>query len=380
MSHPLNGHFPLTFSPEDILIALYGIIHFIISTVILSNFLFAPRIGIRKKVTTEMPLVSVLIPARNEEGTISRCINSILSQDYPNYTITVCDDNSTDNTAHEVLAFTRAHNHVFLITGKQLPSGWTGKNWACYQLSQQATAPLLLFVDADCFLAPDAISSAVALAQRNNLGLLSVFPTQMMVRFGERLVVPLMEWMLLSFLPLPLVFRSSWLSFTAANGQFMLFNREAYDTIGGHQTVKQHIVEDMALAKAIKKSGYRLMTALGNNAINCRMYSGYTSAINGFLKNFYPGFNMPPYVFIALLVLWLCLFLMPFFLQFFEPAFAFISIIVICQRFMLSLCSKQNPMINCILHPLQMIIMAKIGYSSVINSRRSTLNWKGRKL
>ena len=139
-----------------------------------------------------------------------------------------------------------------------------GKNWACHQLSQKAKGKYLLFIDADVELAPNAISSTAKIMAETKTKMLSVFPTQRIKSFGEWLIVPLMNWLLLAFLPLRQVYASRNNSFIAANGQFILWDRETYFSIGGHQQVANAVVEDMELARKAKQKN-KIITLLGGN-------------------------------------------------------------------------------------------------------------------
>jgi chlorobactene glucosyltransferase len=196
----------------------------------------APELKNISKHSDDQKLVSVLIPARNEEKNIEKCIKGVLSQDYQNKEIIVLDDCSTDKTYQ--IAFAFSDKNIKVITGAPLPQNWLGKNWACNQLAQEANGEYLLFIDADVELKPEVISSAVFELEKSNAALISIFPTQIIKSFGEHFIVPLMNWLLLTFLPLKLVYASSSKSFVAANGQFMLWRKSDYFKLGKHQVVK----------------------------------------------------------------------------------------------------------------------------------------------
>jgi len=257
----------------------------LISTiVVVYNFITAPVVKNNKVQIDESELVSVLIPARNEEMNIGSCLNFILAQDYKNLEVLVLDDQSTDRTSEIIKAFSEKHKNIFYLKGEKLPQNWTGKNWACHQLSQKANGKYLLFIDADVELASNAISSTLKIMSNTKAKMLSVFPTQRIKSFGEWLIVPLMNWLLLSFLPLRQVYSSQNKSFIAANGQFILWDRETYFSIGGHKQVANTVVEDMELARKAKPHD-KIITLLGGNIIFCRMYSSFPNAFKGFTKN-----------------------------------------------------------------------------------------------
>jgi hypothetical protein len=208
--------------------------------------------------------------------------------------------------------------------------------------------------------------------------MLSCFPTQNIDRLGAWVVVPVMNWLLLSFLPLRTMTRFPYKSLTAANGQFILCDRQAYNDIGGHSAVFDQVVEDMEIARLFKKKRYSIMTVLGNEAVNCCMYKGFVESIKGFSKNFYLGFNVSPLVFFGIIVLLMLVFLGPFFLVTVNKNFTFCILLIITGRLLVSLLSKQNPVLNIFLHPLQMIAMFLVGVNSLNWTLRGKTVWKGR--
>ncbi len=326
------------------------------------------------------PLVSVLIPARNEEKILERMLYTVAQQTYRNIEIIVLDDQSEDRTRKIAESVAHIEPRLRVLTGKKLPDGWTGKNWACHQLSQEARGELLLFVDADVKLAPEAISCAVAAMNEKQASMLSIFPTQIMQSFGERLVVPLMNWLLLSFLPLRMVAGSSHPKFVAANGQFILIKRVSYKTIGGHKAVRDNVVEDMEIARSLKRAGDRIMTLLGGELISCRMYTGLENAVNGFTKNFYAGFNTSKTLFTPMLLLLLIVFLGPFVAVIENGLFVYPIILILLNRTFISIVSKQSLFYNTLLHPVQMLLMTIIGFRSIEAYSKGQIVWKGRRL
>jgi len=352
----------------------------LISTlVVVYNFLTAPVVKKSPARIDESELVSVLIPARNEERNIGSCLNFMLAQDYKNLEILVLDDQSTDCTKVIVNSFSEKHKNIFCFDGEPLPQEWRGKNWACYKLSQKATGKYLLFVDADVELAADAISSALKIMLDKKTKMLSVFPTQRIKSFGEWMIVPLMNWLLLSFLPLRQVYASKNKSFIAANGQFMFWERDAYFSIGGHMQVSNAVVEDMELARKAKKQN-KIITLLGGNVIFCRMYSNFWGAFKGFSKNFYPGFNLNPILFIGFVLVLFFLFAASSFFALTDSNYLIIVMLIVLSRILISQISHQNLFLNVFLHPLQMIFMLIIGINSVLSTKLGYISWKERKL
>lgn len=349
--------------------------------VVIYNFFTAPRLKPRKFFMNnfkEMPLVSVLIPARNEANNIGTCLRSVLNQTYTNIEVIVLDDNSLDNTALVARLFASENSRLCLVRGLPLPLGWLGKNWACHQLAGYAHGQMLLFVDADVTLSPSAVSLAVKYILDYKLCMLSVFPTQIMNSFGEYMIVPLMNWMLLSFLPLRQVYSSLNKAFCAANGQFIMMDRQAYETINGHKAVKGEIVEDMKIANNIKSSGLRLMTLLGSDTVMCRMYKSRCEAYDGFSKNFFAGTGLGPVLFRRMLELTVIVFLLPFILSYFYTPFLICSALILLIRMLISVMSGQNIFYNIILHPVQMIYFYLIGIHSIQVKISKKVIWKDR--
>jgi chlorobactene glucosyltransferase len=352
---------------------------FISAIVVVYNFITAPVVKNNKMQIDESKLVSVLVPARNEENNIGSCLNFILAQDYKNLEVLVLDDQSTDRTKEIVNSFSKKHKNIFCFDGEAIPQGWTGKNWACHQLSQKAAGKYLLFIDADVELAADAISSALKIMLDKKTKMLSVFPTQRIKSFGEWLIVPLMNWLLLTFLPLRQVYSSRNKSFIAANGQFILWDRETYFLIGGHRQVANAIVEDMELARKTKQHN-KIITLLGGNTIFCRMYSSFPDAFKGFSKNFYPGFNLSPIIFIGFFLVLFFLFAVSSVFALTNSNYMIVIMLIVLSRILISQISHQNLFLNVILHPFQMMLMLVVGINSVVSNRFGYATWKGRKL
>lgn len=241
------------------------------------------------------PFVSILVPARNEERSIEACARSLCAQSYPNFEVIVLDDHSVDQTG-AILARLQAELPMLrVVSGAALPEGWVGKCWACFQLSKVAKGDVLLFTDADTIHRPDALWRAVCSMERTNADMLSIVPHQILGSFWENVIVPLVHFLIMCFLPMRMIWRSQNGAFSFANGQFILFRRAMYERIGGHEAVKSNIVEDVWLVKAVKRAGGRAMVMNGIDAVECRMYRGLGEAFRGFSKNLFAGlgYNAP---------------------------------------------------------------------------------------
>lgn len=365
---------------EDFLFISFLFLNMIFLLIIIYNYLTAPVINNAVAEVVGKKNLSILIPARNEEKNISNCLDSILSQSYKNFKITVLDDKSDDNTSSIVSEYGAKDNRIKLKKGKELPEGWLGKNWACFQLAKKSEGDLLLFLDADVRLNNNAIANSINLFEEKKLNMLSVFPSQQITGIGAHLVIPLMNWLLLTFLPLKKVYTSKRNSLVAANGQFIMIDLHTYLTIGGHSSVKNQVVEDMELARRVKKNGLRMLTALGNDSIICEMYSSFNDSINGFSKNFYKGFNISSFAFLFMLFIMMIVFFIPAFLIIMNINFLLIVSVILIGRVFISIMSKQKIILNTVLHFIQMLVLIFVGVKSVFGTVTGNIEWKGRKI
>ena len=247
----------------------------------------------------EGPLISVCVPARNEERNIRACVDSLLAQDYPNLEIIVLDDRSTDRTP-DILrelflesgsSLSKRHGQsptLQIITGSDLPPDWAGKPHALQQASATARGEWLCFVDTDTFLAPNTLSACYAKAIETQADMFTIMTFQVLGSFWEKVVMPLvMTALSVGFSPRKV--NDPHRRDAIANGQFILIRRLVYDAIGGHESVKDQIVEDKALAQQVKWNGYRLIVADGQRVARTRMYTSLAEMWEGWTKNIYLG-------------------------------------------------------------------------------------------
>jgi chlorobactene glucosyltransferase len=239
------------------------------------------------------PLISICIPARNEENNIRNCVESALGQDYPNIEVIVLDDRSTDSTLTQLAGIASRDSRLLPIHGTELPAGWAGKPHALFQASAAAHGEWLCFVDADTFLAPNAISACYAKALETHADMFTTINEQVVGTFWEKVVMPLvMTALSVGFSPRKVNNPNS--RDAIANGQFIMIRRAVYDAIGGHKKVKDQIVEDKAISEQVKWNGYRLVVADGVKVIRTRMYTDLPSMWEGWTKNIYLGLRDHP--------------------------------------------------------------------------------------
>jgi chlorobactene glucosyltransferase len=259
------------------------------------------------------PLISICIPARNEENNIRRCVEAALAQDYPNIEVIVLDDRSTDATLTQLKEIASHDSRLIPISGSDLPEGWAGKPHALFQASAVARGEWLCFVDADTFLNPEAISSCYAKAIETKADLFTVMTRQILGSFWEKVVMPLvMTALSVGFSPRKVNDPSR--RDAIANGQFIMIKRAVYDAIGGHESVKDQITEDKAISERVKWNGHRLVVADGMQVLSTRMYTSLATMWEGWTKNIYLGLRDHPSMLLlgafgALLALIVALFL-----------------------------------------------------------------------
>jgi len=235
------------------------------------------------------PLVSVIVPARNEAREIAGVVGSILASTYTPLEVLVVDDRSSDDTAVIVARLASADARLRLIPGSDLPEGWYGKPWACHQGYRAARGDLLLFTDADTRHGPGLLAHAVGALQSRGADLLTVAPHQRCVTFWERVIMP-QVWLLLSLRYHPAaVNRARRASDVIANGQFVLVRRPAYESVGNHAAVRGEVAEDLALAQRFWTAGKTIHFAFADRLMDTRMYTGLSHIIEGWSKNLYLG-------------------------------------------------------------------------------------------
>jgi chlorobactene glucosyltransferase len=263
------------------------------------------------------PSVSVVVPARNEALNIVACLTSIVASDYPDFEVIVVDDRSEDDTGAlaRSVGLGRAERLV-VVDGEELGEGWLGKPWACVQGARLAAGDLLLFTDADTTHGPELLRKAVAGLQEDGAGLLTLTGRQLMKSFWERLVQPHIFMMMLFRFPdfERTAANHRWRD-AIANGQYLLFTREVYEGIGGHDAVRDEVVEDLALAQHVKRAGFALRIRSAEDDFATRMYRSLSELVAGWSKNIvtgglqsFPRWVRPvvaPVSFVSGVVLWL---------------------------------------------------------------------------
>jgi chlorobactene glucosyltransferase len=254
-----------------------------------------------------LPLVSVIVPARNEAVNISICVASLLNSTYPRYEIIVVDDGSMDGTGDIVrILADHADGRVRLVDGELLPDGWLGKPWACWQGYQHARGELLLFTDADTRHEESLMGHAVGAVHARGADLVSILPRQLMLTFWEWMILPhIFAILSMRYHDLARVNRTRKPRDVIANGQFIMISRDAYEAVGGHAALRGEVVEDQRLAQSVVAAGRRIFVAHGEDLMETRMYRSLRGIVEGWSKNLALGSRQAAPRWVAPAVPWL---------------------------------------------------------------------------
>lgn len=235
----------------------------------------------------QFPLVSIIIPARNEERNIEICIRSALALDYPNLQILVADDRSTDRTAEIIESISNEDPRVRLIRVHELPAGWAGKPHALHTASSHASGEWLLFLDADTMVHAQNLRVALAYAQAEKVDVLSMLSAMRCETFWERAIQPLASIGLMLFFKVPNVNDDRRPKSALASGQYIFMKRTAYDRIGGHVAVRDKLMEDIAIAQLTKRNGLRLRLVSAPELTSTRMYATPSEMLRGWSRIYF---------------------------------------------------------------------------------------------
>ena len=370
----------------------------VINGIAIHNFRHFPRLTQPQKHDTnqavtaqeEQPPISVLIPARNEAAIIGQTVTALLAQHYPRFEVIVLDDHSTDGTAQQVTSAAGGDPRFRLISSAALPDGWSGKNWSCHQLAQVARYDRLLFTDADVQWRPGALTALAAMQATTGADLLTVWPTQLTQSWGERLVVPLMSFAVLAYLPVTFAHHSPYPQAAAANGQCMFFRRQAYQTCGGHTVVRNRVLEDVLLAQRVKAAGLPLRMADGAGLVACRMYRSWQEVLYGYAKNILAGHGSSVLFLLGSTLFHLLLFVGPWLwliagaLGWVRVAWPWWPLLLILLGYLargMAAYSTRQRLYDTLWMPLSVLLMTRIALQALWwQARDGGPQWKGRRL
>ena len=337
--------------------------------------------------------LTVLIPARDEVDNIERCVRAAAAARGPVAGIVVYDDGSTDGTGDVLDRLCGELPQLRVITGGSLPAGWVGKPYALHRLSEAADGELLLYVDADVALREDGVLRMLSLLGSPeqvpgglDAAVVTAVPRQHTGSFVERVMLPLLHLSYVAWLPMPLIHRIRDPRVLAANGQLLLVRRPALEAIGGWHRVRSELVDDMAVCRAIKRSGGRVVFADGDQMADCRMYPDAASLRRGFSKNFYEGIGGHPLAMVVVMALHLLLFVAPFIALAIAAALgawglAAAAAVGVAANLLLRLIMAvryHHSLVSVLLHPVAVLLMMGILVESFRWSRRGDIRWRGR--
>ncbi|MCC6699527.1 MAG: glycosyltransferase [Candidatus Hydrogenedentes bacterium] len=328
--------------------------------------------------------VSVLIPARNEASSIQDCVESALAQGDIAVEILVYDDHSTDGTGELVAALQTRDARVRVLQPMNLPEGWCGKNFACARLAAAARGQWLLFLDADARLRDGAIARMLHEVKSRNVTLLSCWPGFVMSGFAERLLMPMLNFLVFSIFPAPLSLFRWDASLGLAHGACLFVERAAYARVGGHEAVRNEIFEDTRIARVWRQRGERGICLDGQDVVRVRMYGSFAEIWRGFRKNFFPAFHHA-YVFWIFLAFHAVVFLLPFaalllLMIDLQVAFPWIAAAatVLASRLVIAWRFRQ-PLWPALLHPIAEVALLSLGVTSWWRCATGRgVDWKGR--
>jgi len=327
--------------------------------------------------------VIVVVPVRDEVDQVGDCLATLLDQrGIDDLRVVVVDDGSTDGTADVVRAMTDPR--LRLVDADPPPPGWLGKTHACavgVAATDGSDGGVLAFVDADVRLFPDALAGAVAVLDRHRLDLVSPWPRQLAGSLAERLVQPLQQWLWATTLPLRVAESSPRPSLAAANGQFLVLNRRSYDRAGGHAAVRGEVLDDIALLRAVKRSGGRGGPIDGSRLAACRMYDGWPALRDGYAKSLWGAVGGSPAASAAAAAALTAVWVVPPLAALRGSRAGLVGYAAgVASRVVTAAATGDRLWPDPLAHPASVLALDLLLARSVIGHRGGTLRWKGRDL
>lgn len=358
---------------------IFGFIIFVVP-----NLLYSRRTIPQISLPTPPPLISILIPARNEETNIGNALETALQETYPNFEVLVLDDHSDDKTSEIVQNYTKRDTRVKLLRGLPLPEGWTGKSFACHQLSETAKGEYLFFTDADVTFQSGILEYSLKQAVQSRADLVSGFPRLWSPSFWGRLIMPNVYFMFFGITPVPLLNTVAHPLFSYASGAYLFFRKEAYLKIGGHASIKGELTEDMALARKVKEAGLRLHFSDPSLFMNSKMYDNFHEVWDGYSKNIFRALGSNYGVLGVFLVGFFLLYVLPFYFLLTHSSSAAYPLVlgqvglILLYRLILSIRYRLG-WESVVLHPLSILFLLLIGLrSGLLSLTKKGYQWKGR--
>jgi len=334
--------------------------------------------------------LSVLIPARNEENNIEKCLRSLIADDNPNFEFLVLDDNSKDQTSKIVENLSKIDPRITLLKGSKLPNDWSGKNWACYQLSSKAKGDLILFIDADTWVSNQTINKAISYMEETKCALLTVIPKRNPNCLIEKLMFPFIDWITTSFIPIKIAGSLKTPYISAAFGQFMMFQKDKYFQTGGHNLLQGNVLDDLELGRAIKSKGLIWKLLDGNKSVETDMYHTNLETIKGLSRSIFPTFEYRISTFILAATILFLITLGPYISIYFWligsyqnellAIISFSTLIIILSSWIIICSYFDHNKITTIIYPLIISVIFLIALHSFFSYALGLSKWKGRSI
>lgn len=349
----------------------FFLIPLILLTITAVNFL---QIRTPKQISELSETIAVVVPMRNEAENIEGVVATLSAQAGP-FHFYLLDDNSEDLTFDLLHRFTAGDSRFTVIKGAALADGWIGKTWALQQLYEASNEEILVSIDADVRLTNDAINKSVTLLRTTQLDFLSPYPRQIALTFGERLIQPLLQWSWLTTVPLRFAEGSGQKSMAVANGQFFVVRRSALDSIGGYQSVKHAVIDDVFLARELISTGASGTVVNGSDIAETRMYASWSEIKAGYGKSLSKAFgSLAGAVFVSAFLI--ATSIAPLILGLLGNPYGWVSFAAIVGTRVLSAAKSRGNLLDSVLHPISIAaLIYLIVYSYLV---RGTVTWKGR--
>ena len=379
------------YSLTAILIGICGAWIFLIRSMI-NSLRLTPWIDKFEKINHNNPKVSIILPARNEEEFLGKCLDTLIDQDYPNYEIIVIDDSSEDSTGNIILEYAKQNSKIIPVSARPKPDGWMGKNWACMEGYKKATGELLLFTDADTTHAKNVISLAVSHLLTFNLDALTAIPRMVCIDFWTKITLPMISTFLhtrFSAIRVNDPTKKTGYFF----GSFFIIKQKTYEMVGTHEGVKQEIIEDGALGKKVKDSGYKMKMVRGDHLISAIWARDKSTLWNALKRLMIPLYIQSQGIAVGIFFAVLFLLFMPF------PILAYSSILAFetlsnSMVFVTSLLASiliyigavievkkglQSKLIYALFGPLGSLVVVLGFLSGLLQANKdSSISWRGR--
>lgn len=381
----------LNYVVSAILIGVCAAWIFLIKSMIIS-FRDTPYLDKFEKSKHNNPKVSVILPARNEEEFIAKCLDTLLEQDYPNYEVIVIDDSSEDSTASIISQYAKKYSKIVPVSAREKPEGWMGKNWACIEGYKKATGELLLFTDADTQHKKNVISLAVSHLLTFDLDALTVIPRMISLDYWTKITLPMISTFLhtrFSAIRVNDPTKKTGYFF----GSFFIINKKTYEEVGTHEGVKQEIIEDGALGKKVKETGHKMKMVRGEHLIDAVWSRDKSTLWNALKRLMIPLYLQSQGIAVGIFFAVLFLLFIPFPMMIFSSFFAFESLsnlsLAVSSIFASALIYAGGiievkkgldlKLIHAVFAPIGSLVVVLAFLSGLLQAKKdSSVSWRGR--